>query len=217
MSRYRNFDFDRVEWLAEDMLNGKCENFWQYVDSQRVHSYAPLQESTWEAERADDCVALSSTRERCGMGLSVSGSPFCDFHESRALEWMLALLDFPQLRGHRRELADAREAAVMAATREPDYVYFYELEGHDLIKIGHSRRPKIRTSQFRSGTGCTFPEGIDPKTGRLLGYIPGGGDLESRLHLRFRGSRVVGEWFTATPKLRTFIRQMLASDEAVAS
>ncbi len=46
----------------------------------------------------------------------------------------------------------------------------------------------------------------NPRTLILLGTLPGGNDLEARIHDTFAGSLVRGEWFEASRALLAFVR-----------
>lgn len=71
--------------------------------------------------------------------------------------------------------------------RTSSRVYF--LSDGELIKIGFSERPEFRKEDLEKEVGL-------PLT--LIGTLPGGAMLESRLHRRFSDFRVRGEWFSIT-------------------
>lgn len=74
------------------------------------------------------------------------------------------------------------------------FVYFVETEG--LVKIGSAKRPRARRSNLQ--IGC-------PTKISLLGYLPGGEELEVELHQRFDHLRVRGEWFNSSDELTAMI------------
>lgn len=70
------------------------------------------------------------------------------------------------------------------------YVYFIQCsEGP--IKIGTTGALKSRLDGL---------QGAHPYPLRLLGCLPGGKDLESSLHRRFRDRWIAGEWYSADVK-----------------
>lgn len=198
------------------------DSFWQHVDSQAsgwMHS------SAYKEVRDDGCLAAKSDGYRCGRMDSPGDDPFCSFHMTRALEWFLGRATQEQIRKERSNIdlmaKDARQIiadaqAILGTSPAGARVYFYELEGQGLVKIGTSHRPETRTKQFRSGKGCTFPPNCDPKTGHLLGHIAGDIAVERALHQRYRPQRVAGEWFRLTDELANHIDSLLTKDSAAA-
>jgi len=173
--------------------------------------------------RDERCLARKSDRTRC-TGSTVDGTPFCSFHLTRAEDWFLARLTAAQQRNLEWDLrtryriteAEFQMAAHFASSARSggSRVYFYELEGQGLVKIGTSVQVEQRVAQFRNGTGCTFPPDCDPSAGRLIGHISGDRIVERALHDEFRPLRVVGEWFRLTDDLATSIAELIAADEA---
>lgn len=75
-------------------------------------------------------------------------------------------------------------------------VYFIFSEKQNAIKIGYSIDPNQRLAAIQgSNAGCL----------KLLKVIPGGLELEQKLHKRFKHLRLGGEWFDAAPELIKFI------------
>jgi hypothetical protein len=74
-------------------------------------------------------------------------------------------------------------------------VYFIE-DSLDRIKIGFSTNPQKRLGELQTGSSSRL---------RLIGSIPGGKHLESKLHSDFAHLRLKDEWFHATQGLRDFI------------
>jgi hypothetical protein len=66
--------------------------------------------------------------------------------------------------------------------------YLMGIEGSRLTKIGKAKHPKSRLEQLQTG---------QPATLSLLWTCSG--FYEGKLHRRFRGYRVRGEWFDLTP------------------
>lgn len=193
------------------------DSFWQHVDSQ-PSAWWP-NGNPYRAARGDGCLAAKSDGFRCGQIGAQEDDPFCAFHMTRALEWFLGRATAEQIRSERntvkqmgqdarRIVADAQRI-VGAAGVNGSRVYFYELPGQGLVKIGTSRRPETRTRQFRTGKGCTFPPDCDPSVGQLIGHMAGDHAVEAALHQRFRGARVAGEWFRLTDELAAFIEASL--------
>lgn len=197
--------------------------FWLVVDSQ--NSYQARGSTEWAETRGHDCLALRSDGSRCAQ-MPADGDPFCAFHFERAAGWFLARATATQIKRARFEvdrmygdatqtLADA--AAILATTPVGHRVYFYELIGQGLVKIGTSRRPENRIKEFAKGRGCTFPEGCDPSTGHLIGHIAGDVAVERALHWKFGNARVKGEWFRLTDDLADHIEALLIADGARAA
>lgn len=80
---------------------------------------------------------------------------------------------------------------------EKGYVYFIEVPGQRVIKIGFSERPLARLA----GLQTAHVEEL-----ALLGVIAGGLDAEQCIHEKFSHLRARGELFHATRELRAFIR-----------
>ena len=76
-----------------------------------------------------------------------------------------------------------------------DAVYFIE-DSIERIKIGFSNDPQKRLGELQTGSSNSL---------RLIGSIPGGKDLESKLHSDFAHLKLKNEWFHATQGLRGFI------------
>jgi len=74
----------------------------------------------------------------------------------------------------------------------PGWVYFVRFG--DRIKIGYSTKPHRRLRNLP----------VDA----VLGAIPGSLESERALHVKFGGSRIVGEWFHDAPDLLVHIRQL---------
>lgn len=195
------------------------ESIWECVDSQGWDNFGVPSRSEWAALREAGCMALKGTGDRCNQW-PLENAPFCSFHMERAVKWFLGWATDEQIFMERQRVANmvkdahaaiAQARAIVAAAPDKERVYFYELAGQDLLKIGTSRSPKMRTAQFRTGKGCTFPPTCDPSTGRLIGDIPGGVAVERGLHARYRPLRVAGEWFRFTDELRADVGAMLSA------
>lgn len=84
-----------------------------------------------------------------------------------------------------RQGATARPAPPTAS------VYFIEA-ANGLVKVGQSQSVTSRLEGLRT---------MSPIPLRLLGTVPGGLELEQRLHRELAASRAHGEWFHPTPAL----------------
>jgi T5orf172 domain len=84
------------------------------------------------------------------------------------------------------------------------YVYFIQAKRCKLIKIGASENPKVRLRSLQNS-------GPDELT--LLAIMPGGIEMEQKLHRLFASARQHGEWFKPTKRLRTFIAKALAEHD----
>lgn len=90
----------------------------------------------------------------------------------------------------------ARPQPVLA----PQLVYFIQAGEGGPIKIGCSRSPIVRLNELQTGNAEKLV---------YCGAIPGGFELEQRLHERFASLRVAGEWFNAEPELVDYIRSVM--------
>jgi hypothetical protein len=77
------------------------------------------------------------------------------------------------------------------------WVYFIESTGNGRIKIGFTTGD-VETRRRALQTGS-------PEPLRVLAMIQGDEKLERRLHVRFAADRIVGEWFTPSDALVSFV------------
>ncbi len=75
-------------------------------------------------------------------------------------------------------------------------VYFIRAD-NGLIKIGKSNNPKERLKALQAGS---------PLKLRIVKTIPGGMNLEQKLHKYFDHLRQYGEWFKPNKELKEFIK-----------
>lgn len=68
----------------------------------------------------------------------------------------------------------------------------YVVRSAGFVKIGYSERLEIRVRALITMT---------PVKAELVGWMPGGRDLEAHLHERFADQRFSGEWFFETPEM----------------
>lgn len=93
-----------------------------------------------------------------------------------------------------------------------EYTYFILCDGY--VKIGKSNNPFKRFEALTRENDVTIrPKNIDIANAKLLGYVIGGGYLESRLHTLFWQNRVDGEWFHYDSKIAKAIEVMIGSDD----
>lgn len=83
-------------------------------------------------------------------------------------------------------------------------VYFVRNTENGCIKIGMSGAPMSRLRQLQTAS---------PHKLELMGIIEGGPDEERRLHDRFAGLRMEGEWFRGDPEMVDGIRGLIRSQE----
>ncbi len=93
----------------------------------------------------------------------------------------------------------ARWGLLRRPGKQVEWVYFIRRGEDGPIKIGWSRSPVGRMAQLQTGQEVQL---------HLLAMAPGGSREESELHRRFASSRMVGEWFKATPMLCAYVRQV---------
>lgn len=77
-------------------------------------------------------------------------------------------------------------------TRRLRTIYFILDEERDAVKIGISGDPMGRLASLQTGHAGRL---------RLVGTMPGTRHDEKRLHQRFAGVRLRGEWFRRTPEI----------------
>ena len=80
-----------------------------------------------------------------------------------------------------------------------EFVYFVSSED-GRIKIGTSANVEKRLEALQTSSATRLS---------LLLTVPGGVDMETELHRRFKHIRESGEWFKGTPELRSFIEGAL--------
>lgn len=97
----------------------------------------------------------------------------------------------------KREVSRARVAA--------RWVYFIRSEDGP-IKIGSALNPWTRFANIRASNSSRL---------KLIGFVEGGGILETELHRLLAGYRVRGEWFSPEPAVLICIREQLRRREAV--
>lgn len=78
-------------------------------------------------------------------------------------------------------------------------VYFIFSKKQNAIKIGYTIDPDQRLATIQGSN----PDSLD-----LLRVIPGGLELEQKLHRRFKHLKRGGEWFDAAPELLKFINSL---------
>jgi hypothetical protein len=77
------------------------------------------------------------------------------------------------------------------------FVYFFETEDGQFVKIGFS----VNVSQRMGQIATLVPM-------RMIGYFPGSRETESWLHQKFSANWHTGEWFRSSVELRQFIQMM---------
>lgn len=157
----------------------------------------------WKSTRSSQpCTSMRSDNTRC-KNATDEDSPFCELHLSKVAKWIAHKHPsaFLNLLGEAEEqyasavirVAQAGDVTLDLSTLK-SRVYFIGVSDQ-IVKIGYSIRPENRLLQIRQGSSL-MPEGYDRKQVELLGSIPGGVILESRLHRLLRPHRLHGEWFT---------------------
>lgn len=81
--------------------------------------------------------------------------------------------------------------------------FVYVLQSGYFIKIGYSNDPNVRIRSILTST---------PDECELVFVIPGGIDLERRLHREFAASHYRREWFFLCGKLKHFIAEFRKAD-----
>jgi hypothetical protein len=83
----------------------------------------------------------------------------------------------------------------------PTLIYFIRNERTRAVKIGYASSVRARLSSIRTSSP-------DPVT--LLGAIPGGADVEGRLHDRFKHISIQGEWFRDDRELAAAVELLVS-------
>jgi hypothetical protein len=91
---------------------------------------------------------------------------------------------------------DQDEAMIAFANTLP--VYFAFSESDRLVKIGFSINIRLRLRSILSDTQVRGPLA-------LIGWLPGGPNIEAELHRLFAKNHHHGEWFEPSPDMATFI------------
>lgn len=89
-----------------------------------------------------------------------------------------------------------REKCLIVTTTK---VYFIQASSGE-VKIGYARWPERRLGELQMG---------HPGQMWLLCAVPGGRDLERKLHQEFASDHVRGEWFKYTKRMQDRIKQLI--------
>lgn len=81
-------------------------------------------------------------------------------------------------------------------------IYFIQNETTKAVKIGKSNDPQKRIAGFQTAIADRL---------KLIGTLPGDRPLERKLHIRFSGFHIRGEWFRGDDILLNSIREILAA------
>ena len=93
-----------------------------------------------------------------------------------------------------------------------EYTYFVLCDGY--VKIGKSNNPFKRFEALTRENDVTLrPKNINIANAQLLGYVIGGGRLESSLHLLLWDNRVEGEWFHYDSKVAKVIEILMGTED----
>jgi hypothetical protein len=95
------------------------------------------------------------------------------------------------------ETKDASPDSVQGDSQRTVWVYFIQIGKRGPIKIGSAINPHARIEDFQ--VAC-------PWRLRLMGRLRGGEREEKRLHRKFCGHRIRGEWFRPVPEIIGYIR-----------
>lgn len=99
-----------------------------------------------------------------------------------------------------RTVERIRKASADEKTSQGGEVVYFVLSGDNRIKIGTSANVEKRLEALQTSSATRLS---------LLLTVPGGVDMETELHRRFKHIRESGEWFKGTPELRSFIEGAL--------
>src|SRR5262245_23909222 len=90
----------------------------------------------------------------------------------------------------------------------PQYVYVLLAERSGMLKVGYAADPGRRLAELQTGS---------PEELILMGYLPGGPELEQHIHNLLRVEHVHGEWFRATDDVLATLRTLLATQGTLRS
>lgn len=96
-------------------------------------------------------------------------------------------------------LSSRRRSLRDSACPDPAFVYFIQAGVGGPVKIGWSSNIKVRMESAQV-------DNHEPLT--LLTYVPGGPEVEARLHHRFREAHLRGEWFRPARDLMDLIEEV---------
>lgn len=83
-----------------------------------------------------------------------------------------------------------------------EFIYFMRASaGGGSVKIGYSWKPEDRLA---------FCQPFSPVTLVIVATMPGGPELERRLHLKFKAQHSHGEWFHPSAELECMILDVVA-------
>ena len=97
-------------------------------------------------------------------------------------------------------LSSRRQSPRNAACPDPAFVYFIQAGEGGPVKIGWSSNIKVRMESAQVD---------NPEPLALLAYVPGGPEIEARLHHRFREAHLRGEWFRPVRDLLDLIEEIV--------
>lgn len=100
------------------------------------------------------------------------------------------------------KMRDGRRAIKNEHKDKKSFVYFVELVGQGVMKIGRAKDIASRVSSIQSST---------PGEIKLLGTIPGGREVERDAHSHFAQHRARGEWFSLNPEVRSQVVHIVSS------
>ena len=144
------------------------------------------------ASRAPERAKLTRVQDLADlMGVHIR-SMWIYLAELRKLDCFNVLRDLPCLAG-----------VFKAMNEKGKFVYFVQEKSGGPIKIGSSSDPKRRLKELQTG---------HPRELMILGSMPGGAEIESELHLKFKNLHSHGEWFHDDPALMEFIKN--ATDQS---
>lgn len=196
------------------------EDMWFGIDSSLGHQSYYRQSDGWQEQRNGQCVALRSDGDRCNRMMIADGQGFCHFHFPRLIEWIaehhskrvISLARRHQYNPFDYSIESARIDDAMAILEaEATQVYFIALG--DIVKIGYSKSVLTRFDSIRHGGKTKMPAGYAVKEAVLLGAIPGGPSVESKLHFLLGRFRLEGEWFALAPAVIESINYLLYGGE----
>ncbi|HWT95385.1 MAG TPA: GIY-YIG nuclease family protein [Solirubrobacteraceae bacterium] len=107
------------------------------------------------------------------------------YERDRAHRWRQHTLSWPTVASSTPSRASSSRSGSRSSPGA-EFVYFIQSGDHEPVKIGLSNRPQRRIGELQTSN-------LDELA--LRHVIPGGPDVEHRLHERFEPALILGEWF----------------------
>lgn len=182
-------DLDHIAWVVEALSADDGD--------EEPLSYAEI--------ATQSCIGVTQTGERCSRwagefssgGFGAGELYLCNKHMDQAPEaWRAWTAAVERLQSWADTMTKVAES--IGDTNTTERVYFIGDGRHMKIGVSSNVQQRFETlaSEIRRGTqGTLHPEGVNPTSLRIELELPGGRDLERKLHRTCGRWRSDGEWF----------------------